>query len=196
MAHITQRFRKAWRHLLPATTDVIKRGRANIVIAACLGVILVACGLILTWWISGDLQWETVVAASILTLILGGLAALVRRGHVGLAHGLLLGLLWLLITVDAWGYGLASPAASAYVLPIVLAAAGLGFGATLGVAMLSSASVWLLAWGEVAGWHVPYSPVELSHLTFNAPALTAIFLLVAVLIGSWTQFLIRNSTND
>ena len=184
-------FQYVWEWLLPATENVLLRGQAGLVIAACLGLALAALALIVTWAITGDLQRETVVAAAALALILIGIGALARGGWVTLAAGALIVLLTLIITAIVATYGLGSVSASGYVLPIVLAACTLGLSAGLALAAIGAALVWVLAWGERAGWRQPLLPTHTHHLTFNAPALTVLFLLTALMGGVWTAYLIR-----
>ena len=163
------------------------KAAARLIIASCLGLMAATGFLILAWLISGDLMIETVGAGLVLILVLGGLALLARRGRVHLATWLLLGLLLTLISLDAAAYGLESPAAAAYVLPVLLAACALGLWAGMAVALLGSAAVWLMAIAAQAGWYEPYSPFELSHLTFTAPFLTVILVLTALIVGSWNR---------
>ena len=172
-----------WCRLLPTTSDPALRARASAVLAACISISLAFAVLLLTWWLSGDLEGITIIAAGVLIAILFGIGVLVRRERVTLAGWLLTGILLLLITADVWSYGLGSPAAAGYIIPILLAVCTLGWRAGAGVAAACSLSVWLLAWGEVAGWHIPFSPIEVSHLTFNAPALSVIFLIAATIPG-------------
>ncbi len=42
---------------------------------------------------------------------------------------------------------------------------------------------WLLAGAENAGWIAVSYPADISHLTFDAPAMTVVFLLCAVIAG-------------
>lgn len=178
-----------WTQLLPDTTDVWARGRAGLVAAACIGLAGAMIALILTWLISGDLQWETVVATLIFIAILAGIVALSRGGRTLLAAWLLVGLLTVLMTVDIIPYGLGSPSIAGYVIPIVLAACGIGFGAGLAVAGVGSATAWLVAWATTSGLYKPWEPVHISHLTFTAPAMTVIFFLTAMIVGVWTRYL-------
>ncbi|MBN1920553.1 MAG: hypothetical protein JW892_04865 [Anaerolineae bacterium] len=173
-----------WNRLLPTTNNPALRARANAILAACISISLAFAVLLLTWLLSGDLEGATVVAAGIFVAVLLGIGVLVRRERVLLAGWLLTGILLLLITADVWGYGLGSPAAAGYIIPILLAVCALGWRAGMSVAAACSLSVWLLAWGEVAGWHIPLSPIEVSHLTFNAPALSVIFLIAAAISGA------------
>ena len=187
------RFKVLWEWLLPDTEQVLVHGRAGLVIAACLALTAAVVALILTWIVSGDLQRETAVAGAVFILLLVGIGALARRGRVSLATWTLVILLTLVITTDVMPYGLGSPAAAAYVIPITLAACGLGLWAGIGVAVFGSVAAWLVAWATTAGWYEPWELVDISHLTFNAPALTVIFLIVALIVGVWTRYLGRAS---
>lgn len=122
--------------LLPKNPDnALARGRAGLVMAACLGLAIAVLALLLVWLISGDLQVETVVGSLVFILVLAGISALARDGRAGLAAWALIILLVLLITVDAASYGLGSPAAAAYFVPVVLAACSVGLVAGIGVAL-------------------------------------------------------------
>jgi hypothetical protein len=154
-----------------------------LVILTCAAIALGALALILTWIVSGDLELETVAAAGILFLILAGLVVLALRGGERAALLILAALLFALVAADLSEYGLHSSMAAAFFIPILLAACGLGMRAGFAAAVVCSAFGWLLAGAENAGWiAVPY-PVDISHLTFDAPALTVVFLLCAVIAG-------------
>jgi hypothetical protein len=156
---------------------------AILVIITCAAIMLGAAALILTWILSGDLEIETVAAAGALCLILGGLVLLALRGHERAALIILAALIFLLVAADLSWYGLHTSMAAAFLIPILLTACGLGMRAGIGAALAGSAYGWLLAAAENAGWiAVPYA-ADISHLTFDAPALTVIYLLCAVIAG-------------
>lgn len=188
----------AWKTMLPPTESDLDRGRAGLVLATSLALSGAVVFLILTWLISGDLQWQTVVAGTIFVALLAGVAALARGGRIAAATWALVGLLTLLITADVIPYGAGSLAAAGYVVPIVIAACGLGLEASLGIAAFGATAIWLAAWAATAGWYQPLVPPEISHLTFNAPALTAIFGILALVVGLWTRYLSNalEQTND
>ena len=167
-----------------------EEGRKTLLLWSGGGLIAATWFLILTWLISGDLQWETAVAGTIFSLILAGIVLLARNGRSRLAAWILVVILTLLIILDASSFGLASPAAAAFVLPIVLAACALGLWPGLGVALVATGTVWLTAWGSTAGWYEPYGVVEISHLTFNAPFYSVLFLITAVIVGGWSRYLL------
>ena len=180
--------RRFWENLLPATDDVLKRSRAELTIATCLGLSAAIGFILIIWIISRSLeQIETDFAGLVLVVIFGGIGALARSGRATAALWTLIGLLLVLVTLNLVGYSIASTSSAAYVLPILLAACGLGLKAGLGVAGISAACAWGLAWGEVAGWMPTSSPPDISRLTFDAPALTVIFFLAALIVGVWSQ---------
>lgn len=176
--------------LLPKSPDnAPARGRAGLVMATCLGLVVAVLALSLLWLISGDLQVETVAGSLVFILVLAGISALARSGRTGLAAWALIVLLSLLVTLDAASFGLGSPAAAAYFVPVVLAACSVGLVAGIGVALFCSVATWVIAWGTLSGWYQPFIPPEPSHLTFNAPLFTVLLLLVALIVGSWSRYI-------
>ena len=173
---------------MPNTTDFLERGRAGLIVITCLGLIMAMAALILTWLISGDLEWETAVAGTIMGCILVGFIILARNGRSQLALWLLSCLLFLLITSDAASFGLGSPAAAAYFVPIVLVACGIGLWGGVGMAVAGGTAVWLIAGAAAAGRYTPEIPYEEWHLTFIAPLFTILFFLVALIVGYWMNY--------
>lgn len=160
-----------------------------LVIITCAAIALGSAALILTWIVSGDLEIETVGAAAVLFLILAGMILLALRGGERAALIILAALIFILVAADLAWYGVHSSMASAFLIPILLMGCGLGIRAGIGAALVCSAFGWLLAAAENAGWiAVPYA-VEISHLTFDAPALTVVFLLSALIAGYATDSL-------
>ncbi len=162
--------------------------RRQLVRFGCAGLGLAMLVVILAWLISGDLEGETVLVGAVFALLLGGLSALAGP-RPRLALGLLAALLGLMVTADVFAYGLGEIGSIAYLLPVLLIACGLGLWPGLAAAALVSALVWLAAWGAAQGWLQPFTPYQLSHLTFNAPVLMVIFFLSASLVGFWQRAL-------
>jgi lysylphosphatidylglycerol synthetase-like protein (DUF2156 family) len=172
---------------LPDEPDA--RRLAMLVIITCAAITLGAVALILTWIVSGDLEMETVAAAAVLFLILAGIILLSLRGAERAALIILAALIFLLVAADLSWYGVHSSMTSAFLIPILLIGCGLGMRAGIGAALACSAFGWLLAAAENYGWvAVPYA-VDISHLTFDAPALTVVFLMCAVIAGYATDSL-------
>jgi lysylphosphatidylglycerol synthetase-like protein (DUF2156 family) len=169
---------------------------AMLVIITCAAIALGVAALILTWIVSGDLEMETVGAAAVLFLILAGIIGLSLRGGQRLALIVLSALLFLLVAADLAGYGLHTSMASAFLVPILLLAGGFGLKAGIAAALVCSAYGWILAAGETGGWiAVPYA-ADVSHLTFDAPALTVIYLLCAIIAGYAVDSLQEKETRD
>jgi hypothetical protein len=162
----------------------IKQIQARIVTAACLGIGLAVIAIIGGWAISGTLtDWETVVGGVIFIAILGGLSLLVRRGRPALAAWLLAGLLFLIISADVSYYGLGSPSAMAFLLPVMLLACTLGLKPGLSAAALAAVVVFGVAWGSLNGILTVNIPVDESHLSYNAPVISVILIFCAGLTG-------------
>jgi hypothetical protein len=166
--------------LEPKTDDPLRRKQGRLVIATSLALAGAVLALVLFWIFSGSLEdIETPFIGLGFMLVMVGLAALARSGRVRLAGWLLTGLMLLLIGADVADYGLGSPTAAAFVIPIVLAGLALGLWPGLGAAILAALVVWLVDWLD------PARAANASLVTFNAPALTLIFLIVAVMVGWW-----------
>ncbi len=175
----------------PSLGDPVLTGRAKLIAVTSLGLMLAAWALVLTWLISGDLEGVTVLAAIVFSAVMLGLMALTRSGRIRLAAWLLIGLLGVLILADTADYGLSSPSIVSYIIPIVLAACTLGLAASAGVAVFGSIVIWLIAIASSLGWYHSSAPFTIDQLTFNAPVLTVIFLLVASIVGWWSRYTTR-----
>lgn len=167
----------------------LDKGRTKLLFWTCGGLIAAAWALVLVWLISGDLEGETAVACAVFTFILVGIGLLAWNGRSRAATWILVGLLMVLIALDSSSFGLSTPGAAAFVLPVVLAACGLGLWPGIGAALAATAVTWLVGWGTTAGWYEPYGLVDISHLTFNAPFYSVVFLVTAVIVGGWTRYL-------
>jgi hypothetical protein len=178
------------------TDDWLSTGRTKLLLWTCIGLVAAAWALILVWLISGDLEEETAVAGVVFTLILAGIGLLARRGYSRAATWILVGLLMILIGMDTSSFGLAAPGSAAFVMPIVLAACSLGLWPGIGTALAATAVVWLVAYATTAGWYEPYGLVEISHLTFNAPFYSVVFLVTAVIVGGWMRYIVKRVENE
>jgi hypothetical protein len=181
---------KTFRIRLPQEPDA--RRIAMLVIVTCAAITAGAALLILAWLVSGDLEGETVAAAAVLFLLLAGIVLLALRGGERAALIVLSALVFLLTAADLHAYGLHTSMASAFLIPVLLLACGLGVRAGIAAALMCSAYGWILAAGETGGW-IPVSyAAEISHLTFDAPALTVIYLLCAFVAGCGVESLRRS----
>ncbi|MBN1660897.1 MAG: hypothetical protein JXA93_21050 [Anaerolineae bacterium] len=174
--------------LLPAAGPVA-RGRAAMVITMALALSICIWAIILFWFATGDLESMTVLLGLVLSLLLIGTAALARIGHTLRAAWCLVLLLLVLVVLNTASYGLGTGAESGYAVPLVLVACTLGLHPTLLVTSISIVSVWVIAAAGAAGWYEPLEPFASWHLTFSAPFLTILFILVAVPAALWSDHL-------
>jgi hypothetical protein len=174
--------------LLPAASPVA-RGRAAMVITTSLALSICTWAIILFWFATGDLEAMTVILGLALSLLLIGTAALARAGHTLQAAWFLVLLLLALVVLNTAVYGLGTGAESGYAVPLVLASCALGLHASLMVTSVSIVSVWVIAMAGAAGWYEPLEPFSSWHLTFSAPFLTILFILVAVPAALWSDHL-------
>ncbi|RPI29352.1 MAG: hypothetical protein EHM70_15795, partial [Chloroflexota bacterium] len=125
----------------------VSAAQARIVTIACFGLGLAVVAIIGGWALTGTLEdWETVVGGVIFIAILAGLAVLARRGRPALAALALAALLFVFVGADAAYYGLGSPSAVAFLLPVLLISCTLGLKPGLAAAALSAAVVFGIAW--------------------------------------------------
>lgn len=173
---------------LPNTSNSLLLGRAKLILATCVGLILAVWGLVLVWLLSGDLQIETVIVMIIFSAILLGLVWVSRSGRVMLAAWLLIVLLGLAILSDFTYYGLGAPGIFAFVLPIVLAACLIGLAGGMITAVVGTLIVWGVTVAAQQGWLDLAVPFQLDHLTFSAPLISIVFLLTALIVGWWSRY--------
>jgi hypothetical protein len=144
------------------------------------------------WAITGSLEdVATVFAGAVFLLMMGGIALLARTGRVTLAAWILVTLLLLLLFLDLLDYGIGTTTAAMAVIPILLAACCLGWWQTLVVTGIGIAMMWGLAWAFTSGRLVVEGATDISQLTFNAPALTVLLALVALIAGTWIDTLTK-----
>jgi PAS domain S-box-containing protein len=155
-------------------------------------VIFVVSGLILTWWLVGktdELGPYAFVANTVIVSVAVGLLFLVRRGHLSLASCIFVGFLWANISFQAFtSDGLRGSAAIIYLAIMVLASLLLDWRASIGIAVLSILTIWVLARIELSG-AISFQldgPYEVALET------TAIIILTAVLLTLTTTGL-RNA---
>jgi hypothetical protein len=156
------------------------------IVTVTAGSIIAAMVLMIVYWVATNSleQIETVIAAAVVSLLLGGVILLARRGRVRLAAWLLTGFLLVLIVLVSGGYGIGTPSIAGFLIPILLAALAIGPVAgyvTTGVSILI---VWGLGAAAALGWIETWIPYQVSDLTFSAPFYTLLFLLVAAMVGA------------
>jgi PAS domain S-box-containing protein len=145
-------------------------------------VIAVVSGLILTWLIAGKSDELGPFAFTANTIIIGGagcLLFLIRRAHLTIACIIFLSFLWLNITFQAFtSDGLRGSVGIIYLTIMVLASLLLNWRASIGIAVVSTLSVWILALAESMGLTTFQfdGPYEVAFETSAMLILTAFFL--------------------
>lgn len=181
-----------WLYFLPVTDNIVVRDRIGLLVTTCLTLALIMCLMMAIWWLSGDLQRETVWFSIIFFLVLSGISYLAYATYLLLASWILVLCLTLLVAADTYYFGVSSPSSVAYTIPILVSAFNLGLTAALCLAFLIVLVIWLSAFGELTEWYQPQLSKARSHRTFNAPLMTVIFFVIALLAGLWSDTLIAN----
>jgi PAS domain-containing protein len=156
-------------------------------IARILGIILwaivaVVGALIITWLAKGksdELGPYAFVANGVIIVVSVGLMFLIRRGHVKPAGLIFIVFLWANITFQAFtSDGVRGSAAIIYIAIMVLASLLVGWKASIGFAVLSTISLWILAHAEMIG----FTTFQLDGAYEVALEATGMFILIAILL--------------
>jgi hypothetical protein len=176
---------KSWLDLfnlfMPITGDNLIRGQLLVVTVACAGLTLVIVALMVMWKISRDLQVSTVIYSLGLIAVLWVLWYLAYAGHVILSISVIVVMLVIILAGDVFRYRTEPLATSGFMLPITIAASGLGLIAGLTTAAFCTAIVWLFAYGERHGWFREQHERRRSYLTYNGPVLTVFYFFVGLI---------------
>ena len=161
-----------------------KNVAAKLTIIAAAGMATTLVALLLLWIITRTLEYKsTITMVAVLVAILAGIVGLTFV-HTTAAAVLLVVLSMLILTYWVWTYGPASASSTAFVIPITVASS-LNLWGGLATAVVSSAIMWYLGYATETGRLKPEIECQPSaYLTFNAPLLSCIFVLLAVMVGS------------
>jgi hypothetical protein len=172
--------------LLPASVAPLEYAKAKVVTTTSIGVGLAIFALVLYWILTGTLeQIETIFVSIVLILLFAGIVVLVKKGFINTGAWIITGLvLFLNLSNMAW-YGIGSSASAGYIIAILLAAFSVSPRAGMGVTILGCGSVFLIAYLASMGQLQTEIPYQVSNLSFDAPALSLIYLITGILAGSW-----------
>jgi PAS domain S-box-containing protein len=169
----------------PVFEDEEKTRIARILSIILWAVIAVVSGLIFTWLVTEKSYELGPYAFAANTVIVGTaicLLFLIRRGYVRIASFIFVFFLWGNITFQAFtSDGVRGSASIIYMAIMVLASLLLGWRASIGIAVLSTGFIWILAHTEMVGFTTfqldgPYEVALEATVIF---VLTAIFLMLA-----------------
>ena len=172
---------------LPNSYSAFDQMRAVVVTSTSLAIGAAALLLALYWVATRSLERKETIFAMLLTLILLALCIWLSMNGRVLAGAWLLTVLMLLINFwnMAW-YGISNSSAAAYIIPILVAITCLGPAAGWVVTLLGCAFVFAIPLLQFMAVIKTIRPFEISILTFDAPVLTLIYLIVAILANAWT----------
>lgn len=142
--------------------------------------------LVFYWLITKSFETiKTILALSGIVLVLAVCIWLVLNGQVRTGAWILILLMVLLNIANMLGYGIATSASAAYLLPILISIFCFGLGIGYIITALGCVIVFLIAFLQSKEKIKTLLPYQVSHLTFDAPVLSLVYILVSVMTGSW-----------
>lgn len=172
--------------LLAGLTNSVVRGQALVVVVASLALGLSAIGSVVTWWVTKDLERNTVVGVAALIVVLGGLVWAARSGYVALAAWGIILIVIGAVTGSVYYYGISSNATGFFVVPILVASICLGDVGYI-VALVCIGIVWMSAIAAEKGWR-RLPNYERWHLTFEAPTATILFFITVLIVRAYVVY--------
>lgn len=175
-------------NLLPSSYSLFDQASAMVAIITSLAM-GGAMILLVAYWVLTK-SFETIITIYVMLGIILVLALciwLALNYQVRTAAWILIVLLLLLNFANMFGYGIATSASAAYLLPILLAIFCINTSTGYGIAILGCVTVFLIAFLQSKEKIKTALPYQVSHLTFDAPVLSLVYLLVTVLSGSWVS---------
>lgn len=173
---------------LPTSASPIERAKAKVTVVTALAIGAAMLALVLFWIVTFTLEdIETIFLTVVLILLMAGVIALVQRGRVQLGAWVLTLLMIFLNLSNMTWYGISTTSSAGYLIPILLALFGIGSAAGFGVTVLGCVTVFAISLLASAGQIQTEIPYSESHLTFDAPALTLIYLIVYFISNAWVK---------
>jgi len=172
------------KHLLyPPVFEDEEKTRIARILGIILWAIVAVVGVIITAWLvtgkSDELGPYAFLANGVIIVVSIGLLILIRSGRVKPAGLIFIIFLWTNITFQAFtSDGVRGSAAIIYMTIMVLAGLLVGWKSSIGVAVFSTISIWILAHAEMVGFTVFQldGPYEVALEATGMFVLTAIFL--------------------
>ncbi|MBC7875979.1 MAG: hypothetical protein H7Y59_02305 [Anaerolineales bacterium] len=129
----------------------------------------------------------TIYVALLIILLLAGCIGFVMQGQLATGAWMLIILMVLVNFLNMAFYGISSSSSAAYIIPILLAMFSIGANAGVGVAILGCVFVFIVPILQSRGILKSILPFEISSLTFDAPVLTLIYILVTLVVYTWAS---------
>lgn len=173
-------------NILPSSYSLFDQASAMVVIVTSLAICGAMLLLVLYWLVTKSFETvKTIFAMFGIMLVLALCIWLALNYQVKFAAWILIVLMLLLNLANMLGYGIATSASTAYLIPILLAMFCIGLSTGYVIALLGCVSVFVIAFLQSKEKIKMILPYQVSHLTFDAPVLSLIYVLVTVITGSW-----------
>jgi len=173
--------------LLPKSYSAIDQVAALTIINASLALGLAMLVLVLYWRFTKSLETiKTIYIMLGIIFILAICIWLEITGRISAGAWTLIILMVILNFSSMAGYGISSSASCGYILPILIAFFCVGSGAGYAVTLAGCIFVFAIPIVHSKGWANFGFPYQVSHITFDAPTLTLVYLLAAVISGGWS----------
>jgi hypothetical protein len=173
-------------NLLPTSYTLSDQASAVVVIITSLAISGAMLLLVLYWLVTKSFETiKTIFVMLAIMLVLAFCIGLAIKSQVYLAAWILILLLLLLNFANMLGYGIATSASAAYFIPILLAIFCIGAGAGYIITLIGCVFVFGIAFLQSKEKLKTFLPYQTSHLTFDAPVLSLIYALTAVIAGTW-----------
>lgn len=174
--------------LLPNSYSLFDQAIALTVIKTSLAIGLAMLLLVLYWVFTKSFETiKTIFVMLGVMVILALCISLEITGRVSAGALILIAVTVLLNFASMAGYGISSSASSGYILPILLAFFCLGSSAGYAITLAGCIFVFAIPILSSKGWIRTIFPYQASNITFEAPSLSLIYLLIALITGSWSN---------
>ena len=166
----------------PVFEDEEKTRIARILVVILVAIIAVVGALIFTWLVmekSDELGPYAFLADGMIMAVSIGLLFLIRRGYIKSAGLIFVIFLWINISFQAFtSDGVRGSAAIVYMTILVLASLVVGWKTSIVLAVLSTISIWVLAYAEMIG----FTTFQLDGPYMLALKATGMFILAATFL--------------
>ena len=172
--------------LIPKYYSQLDQLRAMTIIATSFAMVGAILLLVLYWVATKSFETKiTIFVALACILLLGVCMGFVIQGWLTTGAWMLIILMVLVNFSNMALYGISSSSSAAYIIPILLTVFCIGTNAGFGITVLGCILVFIIPILQSRRIIKSILPFHISSLTFDAPVLTLIYLLAAIIVTSW-----------
>jgi hypothetical protein len=180
-------------NFMPGSYSQLDQIRAATIITTSIAISLSMLLLVLYWLMTKSFETKatllTVLAIMVILAICIGLVALEQ---IAAGAWVLISLMVLLNFLNLKWYGISTPSAAAYVIPILLAIFCIGAAAGFGITILGIVFVFTIPILQSKGIIKTVQTYTISNLTFDAPVLALIYILITIIGSSWESGILNS----